>query len=125
MGIFKKRFKIRVTIWGPDYTGTLDEAQDWFNRWQLIPRIGDAVPLPSSLRAAVSRPDDDYGSRQETVTVRPEGYAGIVSSVFYSCHSDSSLISVGVRESVGEGAEVRCKDCVRPVVLLCPECERE
>lgn len=101
MGIFKKRFKIDVTIWGPDYVGTLDEAQDWFNHWQLIPRVGDSVMLPNSLRAARSKPDDEWGSIQETVTVTPGTNVGNVSYVLYGCRPGRRDISVGVKESEG------------------------
>ena len=107
MGIFKKRFRLEVTLWGPDYVGTLDEMQDWFNRRQLVSRIGDSVTLPNSLRAARSKPEDADGSTTEMVTVSPGSNIGCVSSVLYGYRVGGFDIAVGVREGRSGTSEER------------------
>jgi hypothetical protein len=94
--MIRKRFTIECTLWGDDFVGVLPHLSEWLTKCHLVPRKGDTVPLPASVRAARSKPTPVNGQSPEVITLDVTDKTGVVTEVYYLPTRD--LVKVGIRE---------------------------
>lgn len=95
--MFRKPYRVECTLWGDDYVGVLPHLSEWLTKCCLVPRKGDTVPLPASVRAARPRPHHANGHSPEVFTHDVTDKTGVVTEVFYLPTRD--LVKVGIREA--------------------------
>ena len=98
--MFRKQFRVECTLWGDDYVGVLPHLSEWLTKCHLVPRKGDTVPLPASVRAARRKHDYGNGHTPEVVTLDVRDKTGVVTDVYYLPNRD--LVKVGIREAMRE-----------------------
>ncbi len=94
--MFRRPFRVECTLWGDAYVGVLPHLSDWLSKSHLIPRKGDTVPLPASVRAARPKRNHANGHCPEVVTLDVADKTGVVTEVYYLPTRD--LVKVGIRE---------------------------
>lgn len=95
--MFRKPFTVECTLWGDDFVGVLPHLSDWLTKCHLVPRKGDTVPLPASVRAARSKREQADSHNPEVVTLDVADKTGVVTEVYYLPTRD--LVKVGIREA--------------------------
>jgi hypothetical protein len=95
--MFRRPFRVECTLWGDDFVGVLPHLSDWLTKCHLVPRKGDTVPLPASVRAARPKRNHANGHSPEVFTLDVADKTGVVIEVYYLPTRD--LVKVGIREA--------------------------
>lgn len=95
-----KNYKVVVEIYSRDndpkrYNGNLPELEEFFNKAQIIPRIGETVFFNRrNIQLAVSKPEDDEGFTTETILAHINALYATVTSVQYHPRSQNVHVIV-------------------------------
>jgi len=97
------KLKFEVTIFNKKndptpYVGYLRDVSNYFNKLQVIPRIGDTIYFnKNNISITVPKPEDDKGYTSESITVNLNAVYAKIKSVGYDTYNN--LISIHVYPS--------------------------
>ena len=102
-----KNIDLEVKLYGDGYVGDLKNLSIWFKKKNILPPIGSSVLLPRTIKAAVSKLEDEQGFTTMTKEVEIPETIGTVDSILFT--EELNEISIIVIPFIGNLPKERVK----------------